>query len=217
MVSDWALTAFDGGVQVNYYGPCRMETALPCGGILTLRQETSYPADGNIRITLGTDRRAKFPLMLRIPGWSRNTRVWVNGEEAAAAPGYLYLEREWQTGDVIELQLDMSLHAWTGQRACAGKVSVYRGPLLMAYDRRFGSWDTDSLPEVVSVENVPVYPDGEWPEPVVMLKAQTTAGEMLLCDYATAGAWGTPYASWLPMKRAPQMFKKGEPEWFSAL
>ena len=48
-------------------------------------------------------------------------------------PGsYLTLERAWTAGDRVKIDLDLGLRFWRGERECAGKSSVYAGPLLLA-------------------------------------------------------------------------------------
>ena len=133
LISDWALMCDDGGLVLNWYGPSVMKTQIN-GTPVTLTQVTEYPKDGRIAITVDTQVPETFSLKLRIPYWSDTTRVKVNGTYVSdVVPGrYLVLDREWASGDSVEINLDMSLRYWKGENECAGKSSVYSGPLLLA-------------------------------------------------------------------------------------
>lgn len=132
MISDWALMSDGEGLVVNWYGPSTM-TALVKGTLVTLKQETTYPKGDTISMQIAPERNLRFPLRVRIPHWSAKSAVAVNGEPIAAIkPGsYVTLEREWRRGDSVTISLDMSLHYWKGEQECAGKSSIYRGPLLL--------------------------------------------------------------------------------------
>jgi len=135
LISDWALMTDGQGVVVNWYGPSTLSAKLN-GATIEIKQETDYPRDGRIVLTVSPGRDLRFPLKLRIPHWSANSRVRVNGGPVPdAKPGsYLVLNREWKSGDMVQMDLDMSLHYWVGERECAGKTSIYRGPLLLVYE-----------------------------------------------------------------------------------
>jgi len=135
MIGDWALMSDGRGPVLNAYGPCTM--AAPVGGVrVTLRQETEYPRDGRIVLRVDPEKPSQFPFRLRIPHWSASTVLRVNGEAVPARAGtYAAIEREWAAGDRVELELDFSPHFWAGERECGGKVSVYRGPILLAWSR----------------------------------------------------------------------------------
>jgi len=202
MLSEWAIMRHGHGYALNYYGPSAFDIPLDSGAVLRLTQKTDYPCDGAIEIAVAMSAPLHLALHLRIPAWSRHTQVSLNGEplDAPAAGQYLALERVWNDGDTIRLALDMSLRAWVGEREAQGKVSLYRGPLLLAYDRRFNTMDPDDLPVVdigqLGAERIAW--GGSWPQPWLLVRVPTTDGrELLLCDFATAGAAGTPYRTWL--------------------
>jgi uncharacterized protein len=204
MLCEWALMQAADGLVLNYYGPCALSVTLPTGIVVRLTQNTDYPRQGHIEITVGLSQAERFALRLRIPGWSRKTQVWVNGVavEGVVTGQYLKLEREWRDGDTIALELDMSLRTWAGEREAAGKVSLYRGPLLLAYDRRFNAMDPDDIPtlDLARLDARPVSWTGSWPEPWLLLSLRAADGrELRLCDFASAGVAGTPYRSWLPL------------------
>ncbi|QDV73828.1 beta-L-arabinofuranosidase domain-containing protein [Botrimarina mediterranea] len=134
MISDWALMRDRGGLVLNWYGPSKFAEEVN-GQTVTITQDTTYPRDGSVKVRIDLQEPSRFGLKLRIPHWSAKTQVSVNGERMAVEPGaYLEIDREWNSGDVIDVGLDMSLRCWTGQKAYDGKASIYRGPLLMAYE-----------------------------------------------------------------------------------
>ena len=114
VLSDWAVMQSADGVTLNYYGPCTMTLTLPSGNALTLAQETDYPRDGRIALTVLSAQPECFALDLRIPGWSEKTAVRVNGEvvDGVRAGSYLRLDRAWTAGDRIEIALDFRPHLW---------------------------------------------------------------------------------------------------------
>jgi hypothetical protein len=216
MLSEWAVMVAGDGVILNYYGPGSITVPLSSGAPLTIFQETEYPLSGKVRITTGLDRPEDFTLRLRIPGWSESNRLLVNGKDVGGlSPGsYFPLTRNWKKGDTLELTMDLSHYFWVGERDLEGRVSVYRGPILLAYDRYFNSMDPDDIPalDARGLSGKPVSWDG-WLRPWMLLKFRGKDGrELLLCDFASAGASGTPYRSWLPMEGvSPATFSRKNP------
>ena len=139
MISDWALMKDKEGLLLNYYGPSVISAKVKRGLSVTLTQETQYPIDGRIALRVTPSRAAEFALKLRIPYWSARTKVRLNGEAISGVkPGrYAVIERRWKSNDRVEIDLDMSLHFWVGERECKGLTSVYRGPVLLAFDHRY--------------------------------------------------------------------------------
>jgi uncharacterized protein len=206
-LSEWAVMRTEDGIAVNFYGPCRIclgwENGAPGKNAesVTLTQTTDFPVSGKIELTLSLAQPRPFPLRLRIPAWSRDTQVSVNGEGVSEvrAGSYLVLEREWKEGDTILLALDMSLHIWAGQREQEGRVSLYRGPILLTYDQRFNPMDPDDVPALDAQHlSCTVEKSAGSLAPWVLLQFPTADGRGLtLCDFASAGATGTHYRSWL--------------------
>jgi DUF1680 family protein len=218
------------GLVLNYYGPSTITAGVRKGMVVTLSQETSYPISGRIVLRVDPAARGRFTLKLRIPYWSADTGVSVNGEAASGVvPGqYLVLDRTWQEGDTVVLDLDLSLHYWSGERECAGQTAVYRGPILLAYDHRYNldlaageapsvrtyeTWKTDGN----TVLDVPTLDArtmqgraatwDDWLPPWMLFAFQAADGRVVhLCDFGSAGEAGTLYRSWLPIANAPGPF-----------
>lgn len=216
LISDWALLHDKDGLVINWYGPGLMTTTLPSGIGVKLIQQTDYPRQGAIKLIVTPTKAVPFTLKLRIPHWSTSTSVKINGKpEANVKPGsYLDLQRTWEPGDVIELDFDFTLRCWVGERECAGKVSLYRGPILLTYDRRFNKYDPQQLPtlSMKGLKGTLVRHTGSL-SPEMLMEFPIDGGSPLyLCDFASAGNGGSPYLTWLKVKDVhPTVFSTSNP------
>lgn len=100
-----------------------------------VKVETNYPWDEDVTITFEVEEPTTFTYALRVPGWCSDYVLKVNKEEIAHSSinGYIYLTREWNNEDTIELHLDMPVRLMKANpkvRADIGKVAVMRGPLV---------------------------------------------------------------------------------------
>lgn len=107
-----------------------------------LKQETDYPWDGNIKITIEPKKPATFGLNLRIPGWSRDAKLNVNGEAVNVAAltinSYVRIEREWKSGDQVELTLPMPverIESHPSVREDIGYLALQRGPVVYCLEQ----------------------------------------------------------------------------------
>ncbi len=204
MLSDWAVVrAAENTLNLNYFGSGTISVPLTKSVNVTLTQTTEYPVEPNITLAVTPSKASAFTLNVRIPRWSRKTVVKVNGVAIkGVTPGtYLPISRTWKKGDKVQITLDFSLHQWVGKWDAQGKVSLYRGPLLLAYDRRYNDMDPDKVP-AISLDELKAKKVSwkAWLPPTLLLEFTAADGQKLrLCDFASAGQGGTPYLSWLPI------------------
>jgi DUF1680 family protein len=201
MVSDWALMTSGDDLMLNWYGPSTMTAHIKSGNVITLSQETDYPRDGRIRLKVDPSKSARFALKLRIPHWSQSTSVGLNGKaiDGVKAGEYLALNRVWKRGDQLEIEFDFSLRYWAGERECANKTSIYRGPILLTYDRRFNEMDPGQIPALNARDLAgKIIESKDWLPPMLLMEFAAVDGRAVrLCDFASAGAGGSPYRSWM--------------------
>jgi len=107
------------------------------GQQVVLRQETHYPWDGHVTLTVALGQSATFALRLRIPGWCSKATIAVNNEpidiQAMSENGYVKLERAWKHADTISLHLPMPvvrMYAYPDIEADSGLVALQRGPIV---------------------------------------------------------------------------------------
>jgi len=203
MLSQWAVLYDTEGLVLNFYGAMDASFSLSENKI-TIRQETEYPKRGEVRLLVGSSAQKSFTLKLRIPRWSQTTRIRINGKSAGkVTPGeYFSITRIWVKQTVVDIQFDLSLHFWKGERDCQGLTSIYRGPVLLAFDPRFNEMDPDDVPLLVARDLKPRLVEWkQWLRPMLLLRIRGENGRTVhLCDFASAGATGTVYRSWLKVK-----------------
>lgn len=135
-LGQYVYSAGDDEAAVHLYIAGRAQLTVAGVGV-RLRQETQYPWDGAIRLSVDPDAPAEFALRLRIPAWCRAARLAINGTIVdiglAMDRGYAHLRRRWQAGDTIQLDLDLPverIHAHPEVDADIGRVALKRGPIV---------------------------------------------------------------------------------------
>jgi DUF1680 family protein len=130
----WVYDVSGEGLWVHLYGGNRLSTKLADGSPIELTQETDYPWDGRVRITIERAGAAPFAIRLRIPSWARASVLQVNGKDVAAEPGtYAAIRRAWKAGDRIELDMHMPVRLMQANpkvAALKNMVAVMRGPVV---------------------------------------------------------------------------------------
>lgn len=187
LVSKMALLTTEKGFAYNLYADGIMQSRTPDGAKITFETKTSYPVSGKIEITVETENAEKFELLIRNPNWSKTTTVTVNGEAQPVNEGYITIEREWKSGDKIEINLDMRTEALYpipyGHEILMNKtvwginymvatydeedplakhhIALRRGPVILAQENRLGYSVDDPVDVRVNGDG---YVDVEFPE-----------------------------------------------------
>ena len=129
------------GVWVHLYDNTTMDWRLESGAALKLETRSGQPFQGNVELTLSPAKPEEFTLHLRIPAWSLNTKVLINGQPAGAVArpnSYLALKRVWKGGDRVTMELDMSTRLVRANPRVPenyGKAAVQRGPLVYCLEQ----------------------------------------------------------------------------------
>ncbi|NDV58492.1 glycoside hydrolase family 127 protein [Bacteroides sp. 519] len=137
-------------IYVNLYieGEAEIETA---NNTVALTQTTTYPWDGNIKITVTPRKEEELAIRLRIPAWAQNApvatdlytftnkpsnfTVSVNGKkmDIPQGDGYISIVRNWKANDMIEINLPMDIRqirAHQNVEDDRGKLAISRGPIV---------------------------------------------------------------------------------------
>jgi uncharacterized protein len=148
-------------VYVNLFAKGTAKIDLP-GGAITIDQQTRYPWDGRVTMTVRPLQARRFAISVRIPGWARNepvpsdlyryidrstalragdagagAQIHVNGQTQTMTidKGYVTIDRTWSPGDVIALDLPMPVRRIVSNDkviANSNRVALQRGPIVYA-------------------------------------------------------------------------------------
>jgi DUF1680 family protein len=151
----YAYAVKDDQLLVNIYAQSDARAEVN-GSSIEVSQQTNYPWDGAVKLTITPAKAGEFALCLRLPEWVLGKPVpsdlytyddptpgtWtvsVNGKPAQPelSDGYAKLRRDWKPGDVVELQLPMPVRQVTGNEKIAatrGLVSLERGPIVYTFE-----------------------------------------------------------------------------------
>ncbi|WP_249022962.1 glycoside hydrolase family 127 protein [Kluyvera ascorbata] len=133
-IGHYLFTPRQDALFINFYAGSEAQFTVN-ERTLALKIEGNYPWDEQVTIRFSQPQTVEHTLALRLPEWCESPQVKVNGEAAQGETikGYLHLHRQWQEGDVITLQLPMTIrrvYANSRVRHNAGKVAIQRGPLV---------------------------------------------------------------------------------------
>jgi DUF1680 family protein len=183
--------------------------ACVAGERVRLSQQCSYPWTGDVRLSVELERPTRFELRVRVPGWARAARLHVNGEAiepaAVVERGYARLDRLWQSGDAVSLDLPMPIERIRAHPAVeenVGCVALQRGPIVYCVEQADNDLPLHTLmvPRAAPLE--PLSTDG-----TVALRGQARAisddgwtGRLYRTDdERSTRSWplvAVPYAAW---------------------
>ena len=123
---------------------------------LQIVQQTNYPWDGNVAITVLPKKESEFTVKLRIPGWVRNQvlpgdlysyatsdsakiLLKINGKpfEYKEDKGYITITKKWKKGEIIEMNLPMEVKKVVANEKVEdnkGEMSLEYGPIVYAIE-----------------------------------------------------------------------------------
>lgn len=157
IASLWMATP-DHGLAAVIYGPNQVKTQVAGNVPVTITETTDYPFRSLVSFVVTPEKPVRFPLMLRIPEWATNAELQVNGkkQKVARAGEFATLNREWRSGDRVELKLPMTVQAHRGyQRA----LYLQRGPLV--YSLKIAE-DWQKLKQHGPAADWAVHPQSPW-------------------------------------------------------
>ena len=133
-VEHLALATPDNGAAFALYGACTANLKVADNQSITIKEVTNYPFEESVKFTINTTGKVAFPLYLRIPSWCKTGSIKINGVAQSEKPEsgkYAMIQRSWNNGDVVilDLPMELTLRQWTVNK---NSVSVNYGPLTLS-------------------------------------------------------------------------------------
>ena len=164
MLPTWTYVKDNADLYVNLYVGSKVTVPDIAGTDVEMIQETDYPWNGDVAITVNPGAGKNFSILLRVPnrevsdiyhnepGADGILSVKVNGQaiQPPVERGYAIIERAWKTGDRIELELPMQaqrIYAIDKVEATRGQVALRYGPLIYSVEAADQTMDKALSPD----------------------------------------------------------------------
>jgi len=158
--SGWAYNLTENGVAVILFGSNQLDTLLSDGSPLKLSQDTNYPWEGLVKLTIESCKSSAFEIKVRIPEWAKGSVLQINNEDVdvAVVPGtFTTIQREWKAGDTIVLDMPMEIKRIEGHNRIEevrNQIAIKRGPIVYCVE-------SPDLPKDTSILDVYINGNGE--------------------------------------------------------
>jgi len=184
----WAFMQSANGPVVNLYAPGTAQV-----GNVKLEITGDYPVSDQVEIRVTPASTGEFTLSLRIPAWSKQTELKVNGEPQPVTPGYAKIRRTWQEGDRVAITFDLRPRTVE----LNGQVALQRGPVVLSLDNRL---TPAASGQITLDQNPELKPNPAAAKKIGAWMAFDLDG-LTFCDYASAGnafSQQNIFRTWLP-------------------
>jgi len=167
-INNYAYSVSEKGLWLNLYGANTLSTSLKDGSKISLTQETNYPWDGNINISLKEVPQNTFSVFVRIPEWSKGATIKINGKPFTGkieGGSYVEVNRKWSVADKIEIVLPMTvklIEANPLAEEIRNQVAVKRGPIVYCLE----SVDNSQL----KLNTLGISPKSKWKTTSMMIE-----------------------------------------------
>lgn len=198
-LSEWAYTEDSNTLYIHYFGQSSFATT---DGV-RMEITGAYPADNTVTLRAIAPPAGKS-IAVRIPSWSKNTRLLRGGEAQQVQAGTYWRWEHPKADEEITIAFDFTLRLLAGGGEYADKKSLYRGPVLFGFDASLNpEADIDDLPPIphaaldgAVVQKQPE--NGRFPGYLLM----RTKHGLVLADFRHLGMTGSRYKTWLAVDKA---------------
>jgi DUF1680 family protein len=159
----------NGVVYVNFYESSHTSLKMEDAQV-NIVQQSEFPLNGKSKIQIKSDAEWEGVLRLRVPGWTNEFNIVLNGNDIPVKNVQGYFDVDLKDGKEysIEVQFDVPL---VFDKMTERDYAIRRGPEVLAIDMRdnidtwLGQNDLVSLPENIKIESTDSFVKYQWPGP----------------------------------------------------
>jgi DUF1680 family protein len=136
MLPRFAVMGGQNEIFINLYGHSKSIVPVNSANKVALEQISDYPVSDKVEVIVNPEKSESFTIAFRIPEWSTNTEMVINGSTVLGITSGVYkkITREWKKSDKVVLKMDLTGRVIT----LNGYQAIVRGPVVLARDTRFG-------------------------------------------------------------------------------
>lgn len=127
------LSAPNNGLVASLFGPTSVNASVGKNKTpITVTEDTNYPFSDTIKFKFQMDDSTEFPFLIRIPEWSKQTQILVNGvaiKDNITPGSFFKLDRIFSNNDIITLYFPMEI---TTSNWPNNGITIERGPLVFS-------------------------------------------------------------------------------------
>lgn len=138
----------DGGIALNLFTNSD-KTFDVNGKTVEIKQETSYPNSGEIKLSFTCSEPVEFAFQFRTPRWAENIKCAMNDTPCSlnqSELGYAKIKRVWKSGDTLTISMPINWRFVRGRMIQDGRVALLRGPVLFTFNDKLNTAVLEKCP-----------------------------------------------------------------------
>lgn len=209
MISDLVWGNINNEFSILMYEPGEVKDSVRAADgsklFLQIKATTDFPTDGKVSYSINPSSSKKFAINFRVPTWSTNYTLTVNGVKQNRTGGQLIkVERVWKANDKVIVRFDMPLQVIKGEPSYPGYVAFKRGPQVLAMDAVFDPDYKDASPVSLNkdmkfaIKNASYILTKGWiGKQAYSIISGTDKKQIILVPFADAGQQSTRQQVWI--------------------
>lgn len=152
----WLKSKDEKSLVAFLYGPSEVNT-LVNGTKVKISEQTEYPFSGKVNFDIEPSSPKEFDIVLRIPSWSKKTKVIASGAKIKKENGFITISKKWNKNDKVEITFEDDIEV---KRFMNNDLYVKKGALIYALKIDEKKKATETFEEgIANYDITPLHPE----------------------------------------------------------